>query len=152
MTNNEDIKKEADYYLENDVNITQASKKFGISKRTFQLHMKKLEEIDPLKFILVKEKKQGNIKLGTKKGGTIGHKSLSWSELDISEITSYLIENELTYRQAAEELGIPKSTLYELIKTNKDEKITSLLFALSQANKRNIPVSEVLNENKKNKL
>lgn len=114
--------------------------------------MKKLEEIDPLKFILVKEKKQGNIKLGTKKGGTIGHKSLSWSELDISEITSYLIENELTYRQAAEELGIPKSTLYELIKTNKDEKITSLLFALSQANKRNIPVSEVLNENKKNKL
>ena len=43
MTNNEDIKKEADYYLENDVNITQASKKFGISKRTFQLHMKKLE-------------------------------------------------------------------------------------------------------------
>ena len=44
MTNNEDIKKEADYYLENDVNITQASKKFGISKRTFQLHMKKLKE------------------------------------------------------------------------------------------------------------
>ena len=34
MTNNEDIKKEADYYLENDVNITQASKKFGISKST----------------------------------------------------------------------------------------------------------------------
>ena len=33
MTNNEDIKKEADYYLENDVNITQASKKYKEERR-----------------------------------------------------------------------------------------------------------------------
>lgn len=39
MTNNEDIKKKQ-ITIRNDVNITQASKKFGISKRTFQLHMK----------------------------------------------------------------------------------------------------------------
>ena len=90
----------AQYIIDSKDTVRGTAKKFGISKRTFQLHMKKLEEIDPLKFILVKEKKQGNIKLGTKKGGTIGHKSSSWSELDISEITSYLIENELTYRQA----------------------------------------------------
>ena len=45
MASNEQILNEANYYLGNNVNVDQASQALGISRRTFQLHMKKLEEI-----------------------------------------------------------------------------------------------------------
>ncbi len=48
--NNEQIIREFDYYLENDVNINEASQELGVSRRTFQLHMKKLLEICPEKY------------------------------------------------------------------------------------------------------
>ncbi len=48
--NNEQIIRESDYYLENDVNINEASQELGVSRRTFQLHMKKLLEICPEKY------------------------------------------------------------------------------------------------------
>ena len=41
MASIEQIINEADYYLNNNVNIDQASEALGISRRTFQLHMKK---------------------------------------------------------------------------------------------------------------
>ena len=56
MASNEDIIKEAEYYLSHDVTNDEASKALGISKRSFQLHMKKLAEIAPDKYKLVQDK------------------------------------------------------------------------------------------------
>ena len=70
MTNNEDIKKEADYYLENDVNITQASKKFGISKSTVHKDVsERLKKINPslavqVRIILDENKAERHIRGG----------------------------------------------------------------------------------------
>lgn len=115
MASNEQIIKEADYYLNNNVNIDQASEALGISRRTFQLHMKKLEEIHPAKAALVRTKKTGNIKKGNILGGQTGKRSVSYTSTDASNMAFEMLEHEQSYREASASSGIPKSTLYAMI-------------------------------------
>ena len=115
MASNEQIIKEADYYLSNNVSVDQASKALGISRRTFQLHMKKLEEIHPTKAVLVRTKKLANIKSGNILGGQTGKRSVSYTLTDVSGAALEMIEHGESYREASVSLGIPKSTLHEMI-------------------------------------
>ena len=147
MANNEDILREADYYLNNDVTIEQASSNLGISKRTLQLHMKKLESIAPDKFKLVQDKKENSVRQGRVVGGSIGKRNPVWSRDEAIVIAKRMVEENLTYEQAEKEFGIPKSTIYEMTHSNlKDEKIESLLYALAIANKKGTTLDEFLKE------
>ena len=143
MASNQDILKEAFYYLENDVTIEQASSALGISKRTLQLHLQKLESISPLTFALVKDKKISNERRGKVKGGTLGKRVPTWTEDQAMGAAQIMINGGLTYEEASKVLGIPTSTLHEMIhKGVKDPDTTSLLYALSEANRRNMSVDE----------
>ena len=147
MANNEDILKEAEYYLDNDVTIEQASSDLGISKRTVQLHMKKLESIAPDKFKLVQDKKISNERQGKIKGGTLGKRTPFWSHDEAIVIAQRMVEENLTYEQAEKEFGIPKSTIHEMTHSGlENEKIESLLYALAVANKKGIPLNDFLKE------
>lgn len=147
MANNEDILREADYYLNNDVTIEQASSDLGISKRTLQLHMKKLESIAPDKFKLVQDKKENSVRQGRVVGGSVGKRNPVWSRDEAIVIAKRMVEENLTYEQAEKEFGIPKSTIYEMTHSNlKDEKIESLLYALAIANKKGTTLDEFLKE------
>lgn len=147
MANNEDILKEAEYYLNNDVTIEQASHDLGISKRTLQLHMKKLASIAPDKFKLVQDKKENSVRQGRVVGGSIGKRNPTWSRDEARVIAKRMVEENLTYEQAEKEFGIPKSTIYEMTHSNlKDEKIESLLYALAIANKKGTTLDEFLKE------
>lgn len=70
--NNEQLLEEANYYLDNEVTMSDAANHFKICKKSFQLHMKKLEQIYPNTFKLVEMKKQNNLILGAIKGGKNG--------------------------------------------------------------------------------
>jgi len=143
MASNEDILKEAEYYLNNDVTIEQASSDLGISKRTLQLHMKKLESIAPDKFKLVTDKKNNNIQNGRIVGGTLGKRSTSWTSEDAMNIASKMLDSGLTYEQAEKELGIPHLTLHDMMhKGVQDENVTSLLYALAIAHKKGMSLEE----------
>ena len=143
MANNNDILKEAFYYLENDVTEEQASIDLGISKRTLQLHLKKLESISPLTFALVKDKKISNERRGKVKGGTLAKRSTTWTEEQALGAAQIMIEGGLTYEEASKVLGIPSSTLHEMVhKGVKDPNTVSLLYALAEANRRNMTVEE----------
>lgn len=147
MANNEDILKEAEYYLNNDVTIEQASSDLGISKRTLQLHMKKLASIAPDIFKLVQDKKENSVRQGRVVGGSIGKRNPTWSRDEAIVIAKRMVEENLTYEQAEKEFGIPKSTIYEMTHSNlKDEKIESLLYALAIANKKGTTLDEFLKE------
>lgn len=148
MASNEDILKEADYYLENDVTIEKASSDLGISKRTLQLHLKKLESIAPEKAKLVADKKLNNEKQGRILGGTLGKRMPSWTHEEAKKVANQMLNQEMTYREAEDTLGIPKSTLHEMVHNgNIDDETTSLLYALSEANKKGLSVSEFIKEN-----
>ena len=132
MASNEDILKEADYYLEKDVTIEQASIDLGIGKRTLQLHLKKLESIAPDKFILVTDKKKNNEKQGKIKGGTLGKRKPNWTVDEAKEVAKKILESEHTFQSASDELGIPRSSLHEMVTKSKlDDDTTSLLYALT---------------------
>ena len=143
MASNEDILREAEYYLNNDVTIEQASSDLGISKRTLQLHMKKLASIAPEKYKLVTDKKNNNIQNGRIVGGNIGKRSTTWTSEDAMKIASKMLDNGLTYEQAETELGIPHSTLHDMMhKGVKDENVSSLLYALAIAHKKGMSLEE----------
>jgi len=143
MASNEDIIREANYFLDNDVTVEQASRDLGVSKRTLQLHLKKLESIAPDTFRLVEDKKKANEKRGRVVGGTLGKRKPMWSEEDAKDAVQSMLDGQMTYRKAEEELGIPRSTLYEMTHSDEiDSETSSLLYTLSQANKRGLSVEE----------
>lgn len=143
MANDEQIVKEAEYYINNDVSVDEASKHLGISRRTFQLHMKRLEEINPVVFNLFVEKKNGNVIRGNIRGGTIGKRKPNWTKEEALDMANQIIAGEMTYDQAEEKTGIPKSTIYEMTHNGvTDDTVLSLLYCLSEANRRGMSLSE----------
>jgi len=149
MASNEDILKEAKYYLDNNVTIEQASKDLGISKRTFQLHLGKLKDISPDMYKLVTDKKEASMKQGRVVGGTLGKRGPSWSVEDANRITKAMISQNMTYEEAEERFGIPKSTIYEMVHKTSDDETDSILYALAEANRKGIPLDTVLNRYKR---
>ena len=145
MTNDERILEEADYYLNNDVTIKQASSDLGISKRTLQLHLQKLESISPEKAKLVKDKKLASEKQGKIKGGSLGKRGPTWTKEQAMEIAEAMINKQMTNREAESAFGIPKSTIYEMTHKGIDDEMTeSLLYGLAEANRKGIPLDEFL--------
>ena len=150
MATKEEIIKEAEYYLNNDVTIEQASTDLKISKRTLQLHLKKLEEIAPETFKLVQEKKSGNIKLGNIKGGQTGKRGPTWTEEQALEVAMKIINDGLSYREAEAYFKIPSSTLHEMVtKGVKDFDTSTLLYAVAEANRRGMSAAQYLEEHRR---
>ena len=145
MASNEDIIREAEYYLNNDVTIEQASSDLGVSKRTLQLHLKKLESIAPETFKLVTEKKAANERRGKVLGGTLGKRGPSWTEEQAAAYARMMIEQGLTFQEAEKFTGIPHTTLHEMVtKANLDPKNKSLMYALAEANKRGMDMNQYI--------
>ena len=143
MASDDQIIKEAEYYIDNNVSIDQASENLGISRRSFQLHMKKLEQINPVLFKLYIEKKNGNVIRGNIRGGTIGKRKPNWTKEEALDMANQIIAGEMTYDQAEEKTGIPKSTIYEMTHNGvTDDTVLSLLYCLSEANRRGMSLSE----------
>lgn len=148
MATREDILDEAKYYLENDVTLEQASKDLGIGKRTLQLHLNKLKDLAPETFKLVQDKKIGNIKAGTIKGGETGKRGPTWTEEEAIKVAKIIIDHGMTYKQAEETFNIPSSTIYEMVtKGVKDPEIKTKLYAVAEANRHGMNVDEYINEN-----
>jgi len=70
MCNNEIIKKEALYILENKATIRQAAKEFGYSKSAIHKHMtKKLQECYPQLYLEVRKVTEHNKEIRNIRGG-----------------------------------------------------------------------------------
>ena len=119
MATDEEIKIQAQYYIDNNVTMKEAGLHFGICKKTFQVRMKKLESIAPDMYKLVQEKKTGNLTLGMVKGGQNGKPSpgASRSHIMTSEevvtLAQYALQNDLSLRELETVIGISKSTIFD---------------------------------------
>lgn len=113
---------EANYYLDNEVTMQQAATHFGISKKSFQIHMKKLETLFPDKYVLVQEKKNAHLVEGAKKGGQNGKpskpavytpKPFTIDNELLIQIANSIIKSDLTLREIESIYDIPRSTIHD---------------------------------------
>jgi len=136
MANDEQIKQEADIYLETS-SMEEASKKAEVSVRTLQLHLKKLEEIDPDRYVLVQNKKKSNERVGQIKGGIIGRRTTIWSENQAQSMARMMTEKDFSYRSIEQQTGIPKSTIHEMTHhTSIDSETSFKLKTQADAHRR----------------
>jgi len=134
---------EAKVYVENDKTINDTAKDLGISKRTLQLHLAKVKDIDLNLHYLVLAKKTSQIKAGRIKGGTISKATSSYNREDVENIAKAMLRNEMTYTEAETEFGIPKSTIYELMHSSLiDKELRDSLDILAEANKKSMTVQQ----------
>ena len=107
---------EAKEYIGNDLTERETAEKLGISRRTLQLHLSKLGEIDPELHKLVLNKKESNLKAGRVKGGQIGKiTSPTYTKEEANIVANGIIRESYTYEEAAMTYGVPKSTIYEMV-------------------------------------
>ena len=71
---------EAEEYVSNTKTVEETAADLGISKRTLQLHLKRLEQIDENLHKKVLEKQERAQKAGRVKGGQIGKSHSSYTK------------------------------------------------------------------------
>ena len=148
--NQEQIIKEAKIYLEGDKTVAQTATVCGISKRTFQLHLKQLLKIDPVLHNLVLQKQKSNIIAGRVRGGSTSKRLPSYTLEKAIEVARYIVSQEATYEEASIHFEIPSSTIYDMvhIKDLPDE-LKVKLELVADANKRNMSTNEYLESRRK---
>ena len=133
------IEEEAKVYLENDKTLSEVAFELGISKRTFQLHIKKLKELDPTLHNLVLEKQKSNIIAGRKRGGETGKRLPTYTKEEANLLADLMIHNQLTYEQASIETGLPHSTIYDMVHSDYiDSEKLHQLELVAMANKKGL--------------
>lgn len=148
--NKDQIIQEAQTYLSGDKTIEETAKNLNISKRTLQLHLGKLDIIDPELHKLVLEKKESMQIKGRVKGGTIGKATPSYTKEEAEYVANEMIKNGYTYENASKRLGIPKSTIYEMVHSNFiDKELKDKLEVVAIANQKGLTVEELINKNRR---
>ena len=150
MTNEEKIISEANTYLNSNKTMEETAKELGISKRTLQLHLGRLDVIDPELNKLVLAKKESNQKNGRIKGGQIGKVKPSYTKEEAENIANEIIKHGYTYEEASKRLNIPKSTIYEMVHSKLVSKnLRDMLDAVAVANNKGLTVEELVAKNKR---
>lgn len=135
-----EIVREAQEYISNDLNEKETAEKLGISRRTLQLHLKKLEDIDSVLYNMVLMKKKSNIIAGRSKGGKLGKVVPTYTCEEANKVADEIIENSYTYMEAAEVFDIPKSTIFEMVHSDfidENKKMKLDVVAIHNNRKKN---------------
>lgn len=145
--NKDQIIQEASVYITNDKTIEETAKELNISKRTLQLHLGKLEIINPTLYKLVLAKKESMQKKGKIKGGMTGKAKPSYTREDANRVAEEIIKNGYTYEDASKRLGIPKSTIYEMVHSKfVSKELKNMLEAVAIANRKGLTVEELVSK------
>lgn len=141
MTNEEErkIEEEAWEYINNDLTERETAEKLGISRRTLQLHLKKLASINQGLHNLVLKKKESNLKTGRIKGGQIGKIiGPTYTREEANIVANGIIRESYTYEEAAMIYGVPKSTIYEMVHSDFVSEETKMQLDLVAAHNNRI--------------
>lgn len=124
-------------YLDGGLTIEEAARKFKISKRTLQLHIKKLEGIDKELYMEIRKKQELSISFGRQKGGELGKRKPNYTKQEAEKVANIIIKGHLTYEEASSLLDIPSSTIYEMTHSKfVDPEIKDKLYKIADANNK----------------
>ena len=148
--NNDQIINEAKTYLSNDKTVEETAKDLKISKRTLQLHLGKLKILAPELHKLVLAKKESMQIKGRIKGGQTGKVTPSYTKDEAEYVAKKIIENGYTYQEASKRLGIPKSTIYEMVHSPLvSQDLKDELDVLAIANNKGLTVEDIIESNRR---
>ena len=148
--NKDQILREANIYLTNDKTVEETAKDLGIAKRTFQIHLGKLEILAPELHKLVLAKKESMQIQGRIKGGMNGKATPSYTKEEAERVANEIIVKGYTYEEASKRLGIPKSTIYEMVHSKFISKdLKDMLDAVAIANQKGLTIDELVTKNRK---
>lgn len=126
----EQIKEDANYYLEHDYTVAEIAKEKGINKSTLGRRFKKLQEIDPELYTLVRQRQEINLR--------------TYSKEEINKLADIFITSNYSLRELSESSGISITTLYRLFKSDYlDEKKRAQIEAVFKANFHHTTVDEM---------
>ncbi|MBQ9019415.1 MAG: hypothetical protein IJ097_03820 [Bacilli bacterium] len=143
--NNDMIINEVNEYINNNLTVKETAEKLGISKRTFQLHLKKVKDLDLKLHNLVLKKQQKNIRNGRILGGKKGKVKPRYSMEEAVNMAYEIIKNELTYEEASLKFDIPKSTIYEMVHSSYiSPEMKAMLELVAISNTKGVMVSDIV--------
>ena len=143
------IVKEAEEYVSNNKTVEETAKDLGISKRTLQLHFKRLQKINENLHKKVLEKQETAQQIGRIKGGQVGKSHSHFTKEQAEKIANTIITKALSYKDAEEEFGLPKSTIYEVVHSDLvSRELRDKLDILAEANIHDITVEELAKSKK----
>lgn len=111
------LRKEAEFYLNNNYTVAEAASRLHMCKSTLQKHFHKLSSINQDLYTKVRNKQIVDIKKGQALGGTIGKRSKSYTMEEANRIADLFISREYTLDELSSVTGIPRTTLYELLRS-----------------------------------
>ena len=112
-------------------------------------HIKR-EQIDKNLYDKVRAKQEQNQQAGRIKGGQTGKSHSHITSEQAEYMASEIIKRSITYREAEEEFGIPKSTIYEVLHSDLvNEELKSKLDTLAEANNRDMTTEDLLRRKSK---
>ena len=150
MADNNTIIYEANVYVSNTKTVKETVEELGISKRTLQLHFKRLENINKNLYDDVRRKQAQNIDEGRIKGGKSSKATPSYTKEEATEIANYIVHYGVTYEEASEVFNVPKSTIYEMTHSKYvDPDLIRQLELLADANRHDMTVEDYKRENPK---
>ena len=113
------FKREAQFYLDNNYTIGETASRLNVCKSTLQKHFQKLASIDPELYNQVRNKQMKSIEKGRAKGGTVGKRTRSYTMEEANRIADLFISNQYTLDELSIATGMPRTTLYELLRSKK---------------------------------
>jgi len=141
---------EAKTYIGNDKSVEETAKDLGISKRTLQIHLGKVAIMDPELHKLVLVKQQSQTKQGKITGGRISKATPKYTEEEAIKVAEEIVKRGYTYEEASKKLGIPKSTIYEMVHSECISKdLKNMLDAVAIANQKGLTVEELVAKNRR---
>ena len=150
----------AKYYINTPhVTMAQVADKFGVSKKTVQNAMKKIQELGQNESeemrslsLAVEDKKNNSLVAGAKKGGRNGKpttnggsggRHLTISIENLEKYADRIINGDISLRDLSRSTGIAKSTLHDNLTTriSDPEKIETLKTIFDSHKPENTPPS-----------
>lgn len=138
MIDENKIIEEARVYISNNKTIEETAIELGLTKKTLINHLKKLKDINEDLYNQVQAKKNRNLTEGRITGGKIGKATSNYTKEEVEKLALLMINNKFSYREAAQQFNIPKSTIYEILHSGLiSEEIIKELDILADDNQHN---------------
>lgn len=137
MRNSKKVLEIARYIVKEGATLNKVADHFKMSKRTIQLYLKELRDIDVDIYEKVEEIKNSNQQEGKIKGGK-NSKSSPKNELKkVEEIAKVMVNEDLTIKEAALRYDMKESTLYDNLLRIEQEKLKRNLDLLFENHRKN---------------
>lgn len=118
-----DLNEVINYIIEAKTTIEKAALMFGISESTIHKYISYIKENNNELYLKLKKIQEEVTKRGNALGGKNSVRGPKYTDFESTEIAETMLEENLTLKQASKQFNVPKSSIYERVKSLDDEEM-----------------------------